>query len=120
MSFKFRYAIKDQRSKYGKPRKMFPNNWTSGPDPVMHEMYYAWAKHKSQANYRKEDYDLTWEDWQVIWANHDDFLRRGRKPDDLALTRKDYEKPWTLSNCEVVTRLEQIRRSSFYTQKKKK
>lgn len=108
---KFKYAPKDSKSKLGKPRKIFPHNWISGPDILTHEMYYAWQKHKAQANFRKEAHDLTWEDWLEIWHKPSEFLSRGRQPEDLTLTREDPMGAWTLSNCIVVTRLEQLRRA---------
>jgi hypothetical protein len=109
----YKYAPKKPNIKnsYGKPRRMFPDNWMSGPDPLMHDMYYAWAKHRSQANYRKEAYDLTWDDWQTIWANPIDFQNRGRKPEDLTLTRIDDDGAWTADNVEIMTRLEQLRKA---------
>jgi hypothetical protein len=109
----FKYAPKKPgiQNSYGKPRRMFPTNWLSGPDPLMHDMYYAWAKHRSQANYRKEAYDLTWDDWQTIWANPVDFQNRGRKPEDLTLTRIDDDGAWTADNVEIMTRLEQLRKA---------
>lgn len=116
---KFKYAPKLTLSKTGKPRKIFPHNWCTGPDPLTHEMYYAWQKHRSQANYRREAHDLTWEDWQSIWANPIDFLNRGRQPDNITLTREDPEGAWTLDNCILITRLEQLRRAMAYKQLKK-
>lgn len=115
----FKYASKNSMSKTGKSRKIFPDNWCTGPDYLRHEMYYAWQKHKSQANYRKESYDLTFEDWEKIWANPTDFLNRGRQPEDLTLTREDLDGPWTLTNCIIITRLEQIRRAMAHTLAKK-
>lgn len=115
---KFKYAPKNSFSKLGRPRKIFPDNWCTGPDPLRHEMYYAWQKHRSQANYRKEPYDLSWEDWEKIWQNTTLFLNRGRKPDDMTLTREDPDGAWTLSNCIVITRLEQLRRAMEYKMKK--
>ncbi len=106
----YRYAPNKSKSVKGRKRRTTPEYWKSGPDPLRHEMYYAWAKHKSQANYRGEAYELTFEDWLLIWSNPEDFLRRGRKPEDLTLTRKDHEAPWTLDNCEVILRLDQLRR----------
>ncbi len=104
-----KYAPNKSRARI-RTRRRTPEYWKSGPDPLQHEMYYAWAKHRSQAHYRGESYDLTFEDWQEIWSNPEDFLRRGRKPDDLTLTRRDPELPWTLDNCEVLLRLDQLRR----------
>ena len=108
---RFKYAPKEGKSKSGKPRKMFPNNWVSGPDLLTHDMYYAWQKHKAQANYRKEPHTLSWEDWQAIWANPIDFQNRGRQPDDLTLTRIDDDGAWTADNVQVMTRLDQLRKA---------
>jgi hypothetical protein len=113
MADTFKYAPKKTSTKnsHGKPRRMFPDNWISGPDEVQHDMYYAWSKHRAQANYRNEPYTLTWADWQKIWANPIDFLNRGRKPDDLTLTRCDDDGAWSLDNVMVITRLEQLRKA---------
>ena len=113
MADAFKYAPKKQSTtnSYGKPRRMFPANWISGPDPLMHDMYYAWAKHRAQARFRNEAYALTWEDWQAIWANPMDFLNRGRRPEDLTLTRIDDDGAWDINNVEVMTRLEQLRKA---------
>jgi len=114
----FRYAPKKEAiNAYGKPRKIFPSNWRSGPDYLQHEMYYAWSKHRSQALYRGEEYTLTWLDWQVIWTDTNDFLRRGRRPDDLTLTRIDDDGAWEIDNVQVITRLEQLRKARNRTLK---
>ena len=47
--------------------KTNPNKWISGPDPIDHDKYYAWQKHRAQARFRKEEYALSWEDWQLLW-----------------------------------------------------
>lgn len=105
-----RYATHQTQIKNsGLGRRRNPDVWISGPDPYKHELYYAWAKHKSQAAYRQEAYELTWEDWQKIWHKPELFWGRGRKPHDLAMTRRDPEAAWSLTNCIVVTRLEQLR-----------
>lgn len=110
----FKYAVQTRldgkRGRGGRPQD--PNSWISGPDLLQHEMYYAWSKHKSQAHYRKEQHDLTWADWQAIWHNPHDFLSRGRQPDSLVLTRRDIEQGWTRDNVEIITRLEQLRRTA--------
>jgi hypothetical protein len=115
----FKYAPKIGKSKSGKPRKMFPNNWISGPDILTHDMYYAWHKHRAQANFRKEAYDLTWDDWMTIWANPIDFQNRGRSPEDLTLTRIDDDGDWTMANVEVITRLEQLRKARDKTMRER-
>ena len=109
----FKYAPKKSsvNNSYGKPRKMFPDSWRSGSDLVMHDMYYAWLKHKSQAAYRNEAYSLSWEEWQTVWGNPVNFLNRGRKPEDLTITRIDDDGAWDIDNVQLMTRLEQLRKA---------
>lgn len=82
-----------------------PSTWKTGPNPLTREKYYAFLKHRSQASYRKETYNLSWEDWQSFW-NDDDFVKRGRKVDDLCLTRYNFNLAWDIDNCVVCTRRE--------------
>jgi len=100
--------------KYAKPaakRKPRPNTWLSGPDPLTHEKYYAWLKHKSQANYRGEAHELTIEQWLEIWKNDEQFLNRGKQSDNWVLTRIDTDGAWSVSNCEIITRYDQLCRN---------
>lgn len=89
--------------------KVNPDNWISGPDPIQRDKYYAWLKHRAQAKFRKEEYFLTWEDWDTLWSI-DDFLNRGRYADSLCLSRIDNDGPWDISNVEILTRLEHLRK----------
>lgn len=86
----------------GKGNKVNPANWT-GDRLINRDKYYAYLKHKAQANYRGEAYFLTWEDWQQIWPN-DLWLKRGRKIDDLCLTRPTFAGPWSMQTVEVTSR----------------
>jgi len=88
-------------------------DWISGPCPVMHDKYYAWLKHRAQARYRHEDYELSWADWCELWTP-ELWPQRGKQSYSMCLQRKDIWGPWSLDNCEVVTRLEQLRRRSEY------
>ena len=100
----FKYAT--HHNKPAKRRKS-PERWVTGPNILEHEMYYAWSKHRSQAHYRGEQYDLTWEDWCQLWTLQD-FARRGRGRNDLTLTKIDPDLPWSLSNAQVMTRYDSI------------
>jgi hypothetical protein len=88
------------------------NRWICGPDLYQREIFYAWHKHRAQCRFRKEPYELTFEDWQSIWADPDEFAQRGRQRLSIILTRIDDEKSWTMDNVEKITRLEQLRRSN--------
>lgn len=89
--------------------KQFPEQWIVGPDPWLHDQYYAWHKHRSQARFRGEDYEFTWEDWQYFWFKDDLWQQRGRERHSLILTRIDEEKAWSRDNCQIITRLEHLR-----------
>ncbi len=108
------YAINIiMRYKYAKPaakRRPRPNTWLSGPDPLTHEKYYAWLKHKSQAKYRREPHELTVEQWLEIWPD-EKFLYRGKQPDNWVLTRIDTDGAWSVDNVEIITRYDQLLRS---------
>lgn len=80
-----------------------PRHWKTGPDPTRRDKYYAYLKHKSQANFRKEVYLLDWEDWEHIWTDSLWELR-GRKIEDLCLTRTDFSGAWSTDNVIVCTR----------------
>ena len=100
------------RARFRKAYNTDHNRWLSGPDPFQHELFYAWHKHRAQCRFRKEPYELTFEDWQTIWADPEEFAQRGRQRLSIILTRIDYEKSWTMDNVEKITRLEQLRRSN--------
>ena len=90
-----------------------PHVWLSGPSELAHEQYTAWLKHKSQAAFRRETHDITFESWQLLWQ--DEWHNRGKSSDDMCLTREDPSGAWTVSNVILITRAEQIRRSNRFT-----
>lgn len=89
-----------------------PNAWKV-KDPAKHIKYMPYLKHRSQAAYRLEDYELTFEDWLYFWPDSN-WHRRGRLGHDLCLTRDNPDLPWNRSNCSVITRKEQIQRAHEY------
>jgi hypothetical protein len=85
-----------------------PSSWRSGPDPVQHTKYRAWIQQRNQAQFRREPWDLSFEDWLGLWG--DDYDRRGRLATDLCLTRSDLEQGWSRHNCTLMERREHMRR----------
>jgi hypothetical protein len=69
-------------------------------DPVMHDKYYAYLKHRCQAKYRGERYQLTWQDWCKIWTPAL-WAKRGRKPRSVRLTQIDQTLGWSIKNCKI-------------------
>jgi hypothetical protein len=84
-----------------------PNAWIVGPDPVRHEKFVCWQRMRAQAHYRGEKYQLTFEDFESVWA--DQWHRRGRHSEDLCITRKNPKLPWKLNNVQLMSRAEHVR-----------
>lgn len=89
---------KDGRS----DRPARPDQWITGPDPDTHEKYRAWVQQRNQALWRGETWQITFDEFQQIWAGR--WHRRGRGTDDLAMTRTDWSGPWTPATVALRTR----------------
>jgi hypothetical protein len=85
--------------------------WKSGPDPLVHRKHFPWHCARSQAHYRGEKYFLTFEEFCELWTD-DLWERRGRKSDELAMIRINPNAPWSIDNCQIVTRKEQLGRDN--------
>jgi hypothetical protein len=70
-------------------------------DPVQHDKYYAYLKHKAQAAHRQEPHRLSWAQWEILWSDSL-WSRRGRGPRSLRLVQKNPKLGWSLKNCAVV------------------
>lgn len=91
----------------GKGRKgPRPHVWVVGPDEFKHSMYTPWQMSSCQARFRGEEWDLTFDEYYNLWKK--DWHNRGRKPDNVCMTRKDPSGAWTMGNVEIITRLEHI------------
>jgi len=104
-NYEFKYALNNTRTSpaKGPGRTINPDKWIKGPDRICHDKYYAWLKHRSQATYRKEDYELTWDQWESLWP-HELFLRRGKGPDSVCLVQLDRSVGWNIDNVEIIVR----------------
>jgi hypothetical protein len=108
MKLKYATVGKKQKGQGGKGRYADPDRWVTGPDLERREKYYAYLKHKSQANYRGELYLLTWEDWEYMWTT-DLWRRRGRRITDLCLTQLEWGSGWSMDNVTICTRREHFK-----------
>lgn len=88
-----------------KEKKTRPCAWKSGPDPELHRRYLQWLQQRNQAQWRGEEWDLSFEAWLQVWG--DDIHLRGRKRGQLSLIRRNYLEPWHQDNVVKVTREEQ-------------
>jgi hypothetical protein len=75
---------------------------------ILSEVRMAWNRMKAQAKYRNEEWDLSWEDFQIIWEGK--WHLRGSVKRSLGLIRKDWSKGWSLANVEIQPREEIMRR----------
>jgi hypothetical protein len=110
--------VKPERIPKPKGRKgPRPHVWIVGPDEYKHQMYTPWQKMKAQANFRGEEFDLDFEPFYNMWNGY--WHQRGRKGDDLVMTRIDWEKAWHKDNIVLITRTEQCQRQGMYKRMKK-
>jgi hypothetical protein len=79
-----------------------PQRWCTGPDLRTHRQYRAYVSQRNQALYRSEGWTITFEEFQLLWATQ--WEQRGREQDQVLLTRRDPEQPWTVANVEIITR----------------
>lgn len=79
-----------------------PHQWLSGPDPAMRPVFRAFTQCRNQAQWRGEDWQLSWQQWLGAW--HGLWHRRGRSADALCITRKDCGQAWSEHNVIIITR----------------
>jgi hypothetical protein len=79
-----------------------PHTWKSGPDPELHNKFRVFGQCRNQAQFRGEDWQLTFEQFVQLWSNY--WQQRGRTVNSLCMTRRDWTRPWTMSNTQIITR----------------
>jgi len=77
------------------------------PVLIDHDRHWAYLRMKAQAVFRKEEFELTQDEFFELWTP-DLWVQRGRKPEELCMVRDDVEKPWSKSNCLIVSRYQQL------------
>jgi len=75
-------------------------------DPILREQHFAFNKMKAQASFRKEEWELTLQDYFDAWAGS--WSMRGRASHNMVMTRSDPERAWQRDNVEIITRYESI------------
>jgi len=92
------------RLKYSKlGRKPWPpEHRLFGTDLMRRDRWVAYQKHRAQAKYRGESYELSWEEWDHLWEHCWEQRGRGRK--NLCLSRIDFGGEWAIHNVVVVSR----------------
>lgn len=101
-------ALKTAKYNMGaKLGQKLPHRWKTGPCERTHNQYEVYAQQLNQAKWRKEEWDLSFEDWLALWEPRWD-TGRGRTRDCYCLVRKDYGLPWNKHNIELITRQEHV------------
>lgn len=70
-------------------------------------MSTRWARHRGQAKYRGEAYELTFQQYCELWASQGITEREhktGRRSDSISMVRTDPRLPWRVDNVEFMTR----------------
>jgi hypothetical protein len=49
-----------------------------------------------------------------LWKTDQRWKNKGRHPENLCMTRCDYEKPWTVDNVKFITRHEHYRTTHYH------
>ncbi len=88
-------------------------------DPIQHDKYYGYLKHRAQAAHRQEPHSLSWRQWQTLWP-HSLWKKRGRGPRSLRLAQKNSKLGWSLKNCEVVEHSSHMRKINLARTEAKK
>lgn len=87
----------------------------SGPRPhtwrvqgeIPHKQNLAHQRHRAQARFRGEDYELSFEEFQYLWQDH--WQERGRARNQYCLHRIDPEMPWQIGNVVCIQRIEYLK-----------
>lgn len=92
-----------------------PHVWLVGEDRYRHQMYHPWQLAKAQANFRGEEWNLSFDEYYNAWNGLWD--QKGRASDDLCMTRIDYDGPWDKNNITIITRKEHCQKQKAYQHK---
>ena len=93
-----------------------PHLWKY-PEKQAHEQHIAWLRAKAQANFRKEIWLLSFDEFQRLWQGRWD--QRGRSITDFCMIRSDIDGAWEYSNVEIITRQEHFSRQKEHKQRRK-
>lgn len=73
---------------------------------VMYEMVLPYQRTRAQAKYRKERFELSFEEYVFLWQ--DEWHNRGKQSDQYCMTRIDNTKPWNIENTTIMLRSDQL------------
>jgi len=68
-----------------------------------------YARHKAQAKYRQEAYELSPAQFYDLWIESGHSEKAGRKRGEYTMIRVDRTKPWATGNVSIISRFEHTR-----------
>ena len=77
-------------------------------DTDQHDQHWAWLRKKAQADFRKEEWSITIEEWFKLWSDSGLWHNRGRHKDASAVFMTDPELGWHLWNVQVCNRSQRL------------
>lgn len=89
-----------------------PQVWVSGPDPEEHRRYRTWIQQRNQAQWRGEEWTISFEAWKQLWDLSGQWHNRGRARECYCMTRIDHLGAWSVDNVEIITREQHGRQQS--------
>lgn len=99
--------MQETKRKRGGPKGPRPYIWKSGPyDEYKHSMYHPYLLSRAQANFRGEEFTLSFEEYYELWKEH--WNNRGRQPENMCMTRRDPDGAWDCKNAYIITRKEHL------------
>mgnify|MGYP003645668990 CR=1 FL=1 len=73
---------------------------------------------RCQAKMRGQVWNLTWDDFYRLWSEDDRWMNRGRAKENYCMCRTDMDGDWEISNIEMTTRSEMLKRESVHNRRK--
>lgn len=66
----------------------------------MRSLRSSWRMKKNQAKFRREEWNLSFDEYVQIWG--DQWIEHGREKNDIQMARIDPEQPWQPGNVDLV------------------
>jgi len=71
------------------------------PDDKTYKQYRNWVQHRNQAMFRKEEYNLTFDEYKAFWDKDERWDNKGRKRCQFQMKRTFPMIPWGNDNIEL-------------------
>lgn len=93
----------------GAPKGKRPRTWVFPHDAVKTDAYMKYLRAKAQAKYRKEHWDLTFDQWWTPWEASGKWQERTNGKTGYCMIQINPELGWIESNLAVITREEHLK-----------